>query len=83
VLIESQVAGLPAIVSEGVPQEADLGVGLINFLSIDDGPEVWSDYIRNKRYATKTADSDRLQRIRDQGYDVVNNVGILEGVYTE
>jgi glycosyltransferase EpsF len=83
VMVESQVAGLPAIASEGVPQEVDLGVGLINFLSIDDGPEVWSDCIRNKRYATKTADSDRLQRIRDQGYDVVNNVGILEGIYTE
>ncbi len=82
VLIESQVVGLPAIVSEGVPQEADLGVGLINFLSIDDGPGVWSDFIRNKRYVIKTTDSDRLQRIRAQGYDAAKNVGILERIYT-
>ncbi len=82
VLIESQVVGLPAIASHGVPQEADLGVGLITFLSVDDGPETWSDFIRNKRYVIKTTDSDRLQRIRAQGYDAAKNVGILERIYT-
>ena len=82
VLIESQVAGLPAIVSHGVPQEADLGVGLITFLPIDEGPEVWSDHIRSKQYAASTISSNRLQRIRDQGYDVEQNIELLESIYS-
>lgn len=82
VLIESQVTGLPAIVSEGVPQEADLGVGLITFLPIDEGPEVWSDHIRSKQYAASTISSNRLQRIRDQGYDVEQNIELLESIYS-
>ena len=82
VLIESQVAGLPAIVSHGVPQEADLGVGLITFLPIDEGPKVWSDHIRSKQYAASTICRNRLQRIRDKGYDVEQNIELLESIYS-
>lgn len=83
VLVESQVVGLPAVVSESIPHEVDLGLELINFLSIDDAPEVWGDHIRNRQYAAKTADSERLQHIRDQGYEVTDNIGVLEGIYTD
>jgi glycosyltransferase EpsF len=81
VLVESQVIGLPAIVSKTISQEVNLGVGLVSFLPIDEGSEIWSDCIRNKRYLTKTNDGESTQHLRNQGYDVIKNVHVLEGIY--
>lgn len=41
VLIEAQAAGVPCLVSERVPDAADLGIGLFEALRLDRDPGVW------------------------------------------
>lgn len=52
VLIESQLAGVPAFISNTIPKEADLG--LCTVLNLEDSAEVWAKkidrYIREKKY---------------------------------
>lgn len=51
VLVESQTVGLTAIVSDQISREVDLGLGLVEFLSIDD-PTTWVEaLLKNKKTA--------------------------------
>ena len=43
-LVEAQAAGLPCVVSEAVPREADLGCGLIGFLPLGN-PVLWAENV--------------------------------------
>ena len=61
VLLEAQAAGLPCLVSEAIQPEANLGIGLLNQLDLDEGVERWSSEAlkiinkknRNKEYIEK------------------------------
>lgn len=45
VAVEAQAAGVPQVVSDTVTREVDLGMGMIKYLPIDRGPELWADEI--------------------------------------
>lgn len=45
VVIEAQASGLPCIVSDAVPQEADMEAGLLQTLKVSDSPEQWANTI--------------------------------------
>lgn len=49
VVIEAQASGLPCIVSDAVPQEADMEVGLLHMLRLQDGCERWAESINKNR----------------------------------
>ena len=61
VLLEAQAAGLPCLVSEAIQPEANLGIGLLNQLDLDEGVERLSSEAlkiinkknRNKEYIEK------------------------------
>lgn len=41
VLIEAQAAGVPCLVSDAIPFEADLGLGLVKFLPLSSNYDIW------------------------------------------
>src|SRR5690606_35877867 len=45
VLVESQAAGLPAVVSDTISSEVDLGLGLVEFVGLETAPSVWAERI--------------------------------------
>lgn len=47
VAVESQAAGLVTLLSDTITKQADLGMGLVSYLPIDSGSEVWCDKILN------------------------------------
>lgn len=49
VVIEAQASGLQCIVSEAVPQEADMDIGLIKTLSLKDNITNWTNSILNSK----------------------------------
>lgn len=49
VVIEAQASGLPCVVSDAIPMEADMGVGLMNTLCLQDDFEKWSKLIASKK----------------------------------
>ena len=48
VLVEAQASGLPCVVSSAVSREADL-TGLIQFVDLNETPDVWADKIIQAR----------------------------------
>lgn len=81
-LVEAQAAGLGAIVSENISHEADLGLGLVQFLSIDDNLDDWVDKIIN--YEQKSVNEKTIKQVFEEKqyttsslikkYDVLYNV---------
>lgn len=81
--LEAQAAGVPAIVSAGVPREVDVGLGLISFLDRFD-PDIWADeIIRLKSRAPKPASGEVLKAFEEKGFDALSNVKRIEDKYKE
>lgn len=82
VLVEWQCAGLRALASDKVTRDADMA-GLLTYLPIDNGAEVWVDKLSGMQ-----ADADRAEtsdqaigNIRLKGYDIRENVRDIEKLY--
>ena len=78
VAIEAQAAGLPCVVSERIPKEVDLGIGLVHFLNLSDGEKMWAETIRSK---TGSERAEGLAAVRDAGYDIVDNAKKIQEFY--
>lgn len=55
VAIESQAAGTPVILSDTITKEADLGLGLVRFFSLDD-KQTWLSTIENPNFKEPSLD---------------------------
>lgn len=78
-LVEAQAAGLPCFVSQAVSREVDLGVGLIDFLPLDD-VRPWVDRIasaKDRRVSTELL----TEQIRGAGADIRSGVDALYDIY--
>jgi glycosyltransferase EpsF len=82
ILVESQVVGLPMVVSEQVSDEVDLGLGLVSFASIENGVEPWVDAVIKFRERRQVEDETvRLSVLRNLGFDVEESAKQLEALY--
>jgi glycosyltransferase involved in cell wall biosynthesis len=66
VLMETQAAGLPSIVSSTITEEADVIKPLIERLSIQDAPDVWATRILQLRNNKKETNGKQALRIMEQ-----------------
>lgn len=69
VVVEAQTNGLPCIVSDAVPQEADMNIGLVHTLSLRQTPEKWADFINGKRVDVSTR-TNYKERIMTGKYNI-------------
>ena len=76
-LIETQAAGVPCVVSTGVPAEVDI-TGDVEFLSLDDSPETWAKALLKYK---GTAKKNNKQKIVDSGYDIAATAAFLQDFY--
>lgn len=79
VLVESQIVGLPSLISDKISQEVDLEIDLINFLPINSA-EVWVDKILEKKQK-KFSDTERLNILKEKGFDAFTNAKNLTNLY--
>lgn len=82
VLVESQASGTPSYISDKIAKEVDLDLGLINFLSIDEGPENWMDAILETPSVSANI-QERCWVMKEKGYDIHRNICTLEKIYTD
>ncbi len=75
-LVEAQAAGLPCVVSEAVPREADLGCGLIGFLPLGN-PTLWAENVDTK--ATNRLGAN--ETVKTAGFDIRTTARRLEEFY--
>ncbi|WP_435950490.1 glycosyltransferase [Psychrobacter sp. DM8] len=79
VLVESQTVGLKALVSTQVSTEVDLGLGLVEFLPIDD-PRTWVGALLDNKELECSKDK-KIKILKSNGFDVSENAKKLAQVY--
>lgn len=81
-LIESQAAGLPAVISNNISKEVDLGMGLITFISL--GSTEWANEIRKALYKENNLIFEERKKIlSSKKYDVSSLLNTLKQIYGE
>jgi glycosyltransferase involved in cell wall biosynthesis len=81
-LVEAQAAGIPCLVSDRVPREADIGLGLTVFRSLEDGPAAWAEASAGLIGVSPPQWPDRLRALRAGGYDIDSLARVLSLVYS-
>ena len=67
-MLEAQAAGCPTICSRHVPRDADMGLGLVEFLPLED-EDKWLDAIKSK--TRMRIDPDQCRKIiMEKGYEI-------------
>lgn len=79
VAIEAQAARCQCLISDTIPTEVDMGLGLVTFLKLDD-KEKWIDKIEN--YEKNTLSKEDIYRVMVRnGYDIKNSTKEIEEIY--
>ncbi|MCQ6560436.1 glycosyltransferase family 1 protein [Paenibacillus mendelii] len=81
VVIEAQAAGVPCLVSEAVPEEADLELGLVHKLRLDDHPNRWVQGLGLLAATPQPAWTMRRMALEKSGFNMVSSVRRLEHLY--
>lgn len=81
-LLEAQASGCLCFPSTGVPKEADMEIGTVQFLSLKEKPEIWAEEILNG-YQNKT--SPTIEHIKkcfeEKGYNIEKSSRELIKIY--
>lgn len=81
VLVEAQAAGVPCIVSNNIPKEADLGLEIIKYLDLSESKNKWAKAIINSIYNKKSFET-RKNKIIESGYNLDDNIQFLSEIYS-
>lgn len=80
--IEAQAAGIPTLLSDGVPRIVDIEVGLAMFLPISNA-QIWSDAIIEGKDIERPSNQRILEGFNKKGYNSVAMVREIENKYIE
>jgi glycosyltransferase involved in cell wall biosynthesis len=75
--IEAQAAGLPCLLSTGVPGECKI-TDAVEFLPIDEGVELWVERMLAYKNFKRT---DTIEQVKKAGYDIKSAAKELEDFY--
>lgn len=78
--IEAQAAGIPALLSSGVPSIVDLGIGLVRFLDPAD-EKIWREIITNRPKRPEISEGTILNAFDQKGFDSPKAVNSIENRY--
>lgn len=68
VVLESQLVGVPAIVSDAIPKVVDVGIDMVEYLSLNDDTALWAEVIIKKTDSFKWDYNTALQTFKKKGY---------------
>lgn len=68
--LEAQAAGLPCLLSYGIPQEADIGCGLCQYLSLEADYDIWTNAIQDQSLLPIVSKGDINQQFEKRGYSL-------------
>jgi glycosyltransferase involved in cell wall biosynthesis len=80
-VVEAQTAGLPCVVSHGVPEEAEVVTGLVSRLDLDEGPRAWARAVTEVASADRPNPSFSLAQVGMSRYNVEESAEALMRVY--
>ncbi|MDN3667155.1 glycosyltransferase family 1 protein [Algibacter miyuki] len=81
VLVESQVSGIPALISSSISKEVDMGLGLIHFCDLEDDLSIWFDKIKEIRTIKLPTPQKRYDVLSQAGYNIELSIKKLQHFY--
>ena len=82
--IEAQAAGIPTLLSIGIPRIVDVGLGLVKFMPFD--PKGWANEILKIQACSTVQDvfhEDIIVAFDKRGYNSASMVRVIEDKYLE
>ena len=81
-VIEAQALGIPCVISDAIPPEVDIGLGLVERVSLRAGVGAWLEAIRRAAGRQHRTDAvSRAEALGRSGYDISSVVQTLCQVY--
>jgi len=81
VVIEAQAAGVPCVVADTVPIEADLGIGLVRFVGLQADVGTWEQHLEKSLSSQRPHWSSLQQALQAAGYDIRDVATQMERIY--
>lgn len=79
-LVEAQTAGLPCVISDGVPEDSIITEALVTVRRLDEDAAAWARHILSRR---SEARRDHSEEVAAAGFDIKENAKWLEAFYLE
>ena len=70
VALEAQLVGVPVIASDAIPKVVDVGIGMVEFLSLKHPSNVWAEAIMKKVSSFTWNREEALQAFQKHGYSI-------------
>jgi glycosyltransferase involved in cell wall biosynthesis len=81
-IVEAQAAGLPCLISQAVPEEADVVPRLVRRLSLNDAPEAWAQSAAILRSTPTPVTRDAaLSAVEASSFNIATGVRLMEEMY--
>lgn len=80
--IEAQAAGIPSLLSVGIPRIVDIEAGYVTFLPFEN-VDVWADAVIKASVATTPANDTIVECFEKKGYNSVTRVKWIEEQYVD
>ena len=71
VLIEAQASGLPCVTADTYSREVDFGLGMVQWLKLEDGVSVWADAVEKAVQQDRAVKTKVSAAIEQGGFDSV------------
>ena len=68
VVLEAQLVGVPAVVSNTIPRVVDVGIDMVEFVSLDADPAEWADIIAKKTACFVWDQQTTVNAFKEAGY---------------
>jgi len=81
VAVEAQAAGLPVLASTAVPRECQVVPGMVQFLALDEGEEIWADEVLNSHRKTLPSHEVANHAVRDSRFSIQSSANRLLDLY--
>jgi glycosyltransferase involved in cell wall biosynthesis len=82
VLIEAQAAGVPCLVSDTIPLEADLGLGLVKSIPLVADSAIWAESALNMLNPSRLPWPIREKNLKQNNYDIFELVSKIQELYS-
>lgn len=80
-LVEAQAAGVPCVLSDVIPSEADVIPRLITRLSLEQSPDDWADAVLASAEG-RLNPAETLELVSNSPFNIHHSVEALVGIYT-
>ncbi len=80
--VEAQAAGLPTLLSDRIPEEANARCGLAHFLALEEPASAWASAILQHAEESRIHPADALALVRQSHFDIQKSIEALCQLYS-